>query len=162
MGTIGKYLGSEGVDRITVGRFYVAVVQSVILFGSRTWVLNPWLEKALEGFHHRVVLTMMGMGPKRQWDGTWVYSPIGEALAKVGLDDIGLYTTRCQNTVTQYITTRPIMELFLAAERNPGLCLSSRWWGQPALDTLGTRAGNAAAEGGEETGTEESEGEGDE
>ena len=36
-----------------MGRYCVAVVQAVILFGSETWVLTPWLEKDLEVFHHQ-------------------------------------------------------------------------------------------------------------
>ena len=69
-----------------VGRFYVAVVQAVILFGYKTWVLTPQLEKSLEGFHHQAERRMEGMGPKLQQGGTWVYPPIGEALAMVGLE----------------------------------------------------------------------------
>ena len=76
-----------------VGRFFVEVVQAGLLFGSETWVMNPQMEKSLEGFRHRLVRRMADMGPKRQLDGTWVYSPIGEAMATVGLDDIGLYIT---------------------------------------------------------------------
>ena len=47
-----KILVMEGADKRTAGRFYVAVVQAVLLFGSETWVLTPQLEKALAGFHH--------------------------------------------------------------------------------------------------------------
>ena len=61
------------------------MVQLVILFGSETWFMTPCLEKALEGFHHRVVWRMAGMVPKRQLYGTWVYPPIGVALATVEL-----------------------------------------------------------------------------
>ena len=43
MGTAGKDLGREGADRRTLGRFYVAVVQAVLLFGSKTWFLASWL-----------------------------------------------------------------------------------------------------------------------
>ena len=53
------------------------------------------------------------------------------------------------------------MDLCLAAEHKTGLHLYRRWWEQPVLDILGIRAGNAAAEGGGEMGTEESEGEGE-
>ena len=101
------------------------------------------------------------MGPKSRRDGIWVYSPIVEALATVGLDEIGVYITFLHNTVAQYIATRPIMDLCLAAEQKPGLRLSRRRWEQPALDILGIRAGHAAAEGGEETGMEESAAEGE-
>ena len=46
------------------------------------------------------------------------------------------------------------MDLFLAAEQNPGMRLSRGLWDQPALDIMGIRAGRKAAEGGEDTGGE--------
>ena len=52
-GPMVNILGREGADRRTVGKFYVVVVQAVILFGSKTWVLTSRLEKSLEGFHHQ-------------------------------------------------------------------------------------------------------------
>ena len=77
-----------------VERFFVEVLQEVLLFGSKTWVLTPWLEKSLKGFHHRAVRCMAGMGPKNQRYGTWVYTPIGAVLATVGLEEIGVYIAR--------------------------------------------------------------------
>ena len=70
--SLAKILGREGTYKRTTGRFYVAVVRAVLLFGSETWVLTPRLEKALEGFHHWAARRMAGMGPKCQPDGTWV------------------------------------------------------------------------------------------
>ena len=102
----------------------MAVVQAVLLFGSETWVLTPRLDKSLEGFHHRVARQMAGMVTKRQRDGTWVYPPIGAAMAMVGLEENGVYIARRQNTVAQYIVNRPIMDLCLAAERNLVMRLS--------------------------------------
>ena len=64
-GRLEEILGREGVDRIMTGRFYLAVVQAVLIFGSETWVLTPRFEKSLKGFHHRVVQRMSGMFPKR-------------------------------------------------------------------------------------------------
>ena len=58
----------------------MAVVQAVLLFGSKTWVLTPRLDKSLEEFHHRAAQQMVGMGPKHQQDGTWVYPLIGVVL----------------------------------------------------------------------------------
>ena len=116
-----KLLGREGKDRRTVEIFYVVVVQSVLLFGSETWVMNPHLEKSLEGFHHWAVWWMAGMGPKSQRYGTWVYPLIGAALSMVGLYKIEVYIDRRQNTVAQYISTHPIMDLCLVVERKPVL-----------------------------------------
>ena len=58
----------------------------------------------------------------------------------VGLEEIGVYIARRQNTFAQYIATRPIMDLCLVAERNPGMRLSRRWWEQPSLDIIGIGA----------------------
>ena len=82
---LAKIFGMKGADRRMTGGVYVAVVQEVILFGSKAWVTTPQLEKSLEGFHHWEVWRMAGMGPKIQWDGTWVYTPIEAALTMVGL-----------------------------------------------------------------------------
>ena len=59
------------------GRFYVAVVQAVLIFGSETWVLNLRFERSLEGFHHRA-MQKMGRGNGTQtstgWDmGVYIY-----------------------------------------------------------------------------------------
>ena len=37
-----------------VGNFYKLVPQAVLLFGVDMWVLNPWMERALYSFQHRV------------------------------------------------------------------------------------------------------------
>ena len=70
------------------------MVQAVLLFVSKTWVLTPWLEKSLEGFHHQATRRMADMGPKRQRCGIWVYPPIGAALKMVVLEEIGVYIAR--------------------------------------------------------------------
>ena len=130
------------------GRFYVVVVQVVLLFGSETYVLTPRLEKSIEGFHHWTAWRMAGMGPKCHWCGTWVYPPIETALAMVVLEEIGVYIACRQSMVAQYIANRPIMDLCLAAEQKPGMRLSRRWWEQPNLDIMGIRSGYAVAERG--------------
>ena len=79
----------------------MSVVQSVLLFESKTWVLTPQLDKYFEFFHHRVVRQMAGMGPKRQRDGTWLYTIIGATLEMAGLEYIGVYIALRQNAVAQ-------------------------------------------------------------
>ena len=119
----------------------------MLLFGYEKWVLNPQLEKSLEGFHHGAAQRMAGMIPKRQQDGTWVYPPIRAALEMLGLQDIRVYTVCHQKTAAQYIVTHPIIDFCLAVERKPGMRLSRRWWENPALDITRIKAGQAAAEG---------------
>ena len=124
----------------------MVVVQAVLIFWSETWVMTPWLDKSLEGFHHCTVRRMACMGPKRQQDRTRVSTPVGAVLSTVRLEETGVYIARRQNKVAQYIATHTIMEFCLAVEWNPGLRLSRRWWEQPSLDILGIRVVHAATE----------------
>ena len=57
-----------------------------------------------------------------------------------------------QHNSDHYMVLGPIMELCLAAERNPGMCLSRRWYEKPDLNIMDIRTGKVAAKGGEETG----------
>ena len=66
VGTTGEDFGKGGIGQKKGGRFYVAVVQAVILFRSGTWVMNPLLKKYLEGFQHWAV---------RQCGGWRVWAP---------------------------------------------------------------------------------------
>ena len=84
------------------------------------------------------------MGPKYQQDGTWLYTPIGAALAVVGLEEIGVYIALFKNTVAHYIVNRPIMDLCLAAKWKLRMRLSRRWWEQSDLDVLWIRVDHAA------------------
>ena len=58
--------------------------------GTSIWVryvgTDPRLEKSFKGFHYREVRWMVGMLPKHQQDGTWVYTTIGKELAMVGME----------------------------------------------------------------------------
>ena len=47
-----RVLGIEVEDARTLGRFYVAVVQAVLMYGSETWVMIPRIGRTLDGFHH--------------------------------------------------------------------------------------------------------------
>ena len=58
--------------------------------------------------------------PQRLRNGGWYYPPIGEALADAGLETFGVYVTHRQNTMAQYIATRPIFDIAVAEDRRPG------------------------------------------
>ena len=130
----------------TSGMFYATVVQAILLYGLETWIMSPWIGKALGGFHHRVVWRLTGWMPQRNFDGTWTYLPLGEEMAEVGVQEVETYATHRQNTVTQFIVTRPIMDLCLAAARRPGAQVSKRWWEQEGRDLEGIREAARAAE----------------
>ena len=65
-----KILGREGEATSTAGKFYVTVVQSVLLVYLERWVVTPFLERALTGFHNRSVQWMLEIGLECQLNKT--------------------------------------------------------------------------------------------
>ena len=66
-----------------------------------------------------------------------VYPPLVEAMEEAVLQYVETYIYRCQNTSTPFIATRPIINLFMEADRRPGSQVTKRWWGQLGLDFEG-------------------------
>ena len=62
----------------------------------------------------------MGRQPRKGWEGGWVYPPLEYAMVEAGLQEMETYVSDRQNTVPQYIATRPVMDLCLVAKRSPG------------------------------------------
>ena len=50
-----------------------------------------------------------------------------------------LYVFVRQNTVSQYISTRPIIDLFLETEKRPGAQVEKLWWEKLGLSLVGAR-----------------------
>ena len=72
-------------------------------------------------------------------------------MAESGFEEIGTYVTRRQNTVAQYIATRPILDLCERSVQRKGAWVSWRWWEQEGIDLERAREKAAAAlDGGEE------------
>jgi hypothetical protein len=69
-------------------KFYKAIVQSVLLYGSETWVLSPAAMARLEGFHIRAAYRMAKEHvPRRGPNLQWVYPP-----SEVVLEECGMHT----------------------------------------------------------------------
>ena len=69
---VGQVLQSENTSPCVAAKFYMAVVQAVLLYGSKTWVLSPTALARLEGFHIRAACRMAKQhkpcrGPGNQW-----------------------------------------------------------------------------------------------
>ena len=67
-------------------------------------------------------------------------------MAEAGLQEVETYVYLRQNTVAQYIVTRPIMELCLAGKQKTGPRVKIRWWEQEGLDFEGMRPADQEAD----------------
>ena len=106
-----RILRREGADPKVSGHFYKAVLKAVFLFGAKTWVLTPRMERALDSFQHRVAQQLVGRQPRRRGDGSWDYPPVEEAMEVAGFEEIMISSVRRQNTAVDYIATEPILDL---------------------------------------------------
>ncbi len=74
------------------GTFYRSIVQIVLLYGSKSWVLSPGLLARLEGFHVHAAWRMAQVHkPQRGADRVWTYPPSANVLEEVGLHTMEEY-----------------------------------------------------------------------
>ena len=125
-GRIGSVLRCEGVKPRTMGYFYKAIVQAVLLYGSESWVLNKSSMKQLRSFHSRVARFLTGRHIRQDADGTWHYPPTAGVLEEAGLETVDEYIQRRRDTVRmKFVFGRPILnECRLAAGYNN----KPVWW----------------------------------
>ena len=67
-------------------------------------------------------------------------------MTEAGLQEVETFVSLRQNTVTQFIATRPVVDLCLAAKRRPGPRVSNWWWEQDGVDVEGMRTAAWEAE----------------
>ena len=98
-GRLSRILGREGATARISGTFFKSVVQQVLLFGAKTWVVSPRMERALSGFLHGAARRLTGRQARRGRNGTWHYPSLEGAMREAGLTDIGKFIANRQNTV---------------------------------------------------------------
>ena len=65
-------------------------------------------------------------------------------MIPAGLEELDTYISWRHNMVYLYIATRPIMDLFLEAEKRLGARVEKRWWYQEGMYFEGTRVDTEA------------------
>ena len=61
-------------------------------------------------------------------------------MEEEGFEDMGIYVLKRHITVTQYITTRPILDLCENMDRSLGAWVARIWWQNEGLYLAGARA----------------------
>ena len=70
-------------------KLYKAIVQSVLLYGSKTWVLSPAVMARLKGFHILAAYRMAKEHTPRQgMNCQWVYPPSNKVMEECGMHTI--------------------------------------------------------------------------
>ena len=156
-GRLARVLGREGEDPKVPRSFYTAVTQQVLLFGAETWVQTKKMESALDAFQGRVARRLTGRKPQRGRDGRWFYPSLAGALKEASVVRNRTLILRKQNTVAQFIATRPILGLCEVTERRPGTRVPRRLWEQTGVYWKAAREAAAAKNREDEAMAEEPE-----
>jgi hypothetical protein len=69
---LGKLLSREGANPIAMGIFYKVIVQSVLLYGSESWVITKSKMVQLRSFHRRCARYIARTHIRQEEDGTWI------------------------------------------------------------------------------------------
>ena len=130
---LSRLLRGETTNPRVCGMFYKAVVQSVLLYGSETWVVSGKALRVLEGFHIRSAYRMAREHVPRRDPQTsvWTYPESEAVLAECGLETISEYIQRRRQSIAAYIVNRPIFDLCVDQKRKRGSTPHQRWWEQP-------------------------------
>jgi hypothetical protein len=107
---VGQVLRNENVSPHVAATFYKAVVQAILLYGRKTWVLYWSALARLEGFQIYATYQMAKMHmPKQGLGRTWIYPRSVDVLQECGLKSMVEYIGIRWQTITVYVATHPIL-----------------------------------------------------
>ena len=134
-GSIAKILKREGANAKTMGKFYVTVVQAVLLYGADSWVVSKGNMRKLQSFHRRAVRYMTNQHITKRGEGDWVYPDHGELERQCGLHPIATYIEQRRGTLRKYLEDfRPDLLAAALATRAPARHPNKLlWWNQPYI-----------------------------
>jgi hypothetical protein len=101
--SIAKILKREGANAKTMAKFYMAVVQAVLLYGAESWTITGKNWKRLRSFHKRAMRYMTGQHIRKDDDGIWTFPDHKELEWKCGLFPIETYIERRRGTLRKYL-----------------------------------------------------------
>ena len=84
-GVVAKVLGKMGAPIKTHAMMYTAVLQAVLLYGSKIWMVTYAMVTVLEGFYHRISGRVVGMTASKGESGEWEWASVNVSLDTTGI-----------------------------------------------------------------------------
>ena len=133
---MAKILKREGASAICMGKFYLAIVQSVLLYGAESWTLTRKNLNLLRSFHRRACRYMTNSHIRKVDGNRWEYPNHGELEFQCGLFDMETYIKRRRGTLRKYLEEHR-GDLLREAEveaRHSGDVHKILWWEQDWIE----------------------------
>ena len=111
-----------------MGSFYKAIIQSVLLYGSESWVISNHSMKTLRSFHRRCARYITGKHIWKDENENWHYPNSNEVLKMAGLLPIEEYIAQRKIAVMKYVINRPIFQKCLSSKPIAGNVNQQIWW----------------------------------
>ena len=100
---IAKMLKREGANAVTMGKFYITIVMSVLLYESESWTITKKSSLKLQSFHNRALRYMTGKHMKKIDGEKWEYPNHKELMKICKLHPIETYIERRRGTLRKYL-----------------------------------------------------------
>ncbi len=137
---VGQVLRAENVPPRVAAKFYKAVVQAVLLYGSETWVLSAAAVVSLEGFHIHAAYWMAEKHKPRKGPGKrWIIPKSKDVLEECGMRTLAEYIMVRPQTITVYVAALPILTECKKGEQKRG-AVPHCWWWEQQMDLDGNDA----------------------
>ena len=134
---IARLLKREGASATVMAKFYITIVQAVLLYGADSWTITDKNMNKLQSFHRRAMRYMTGSHIRKVGEN-WNY-PDHESLAqKCELNNIEVYVERRHNTLWKFLeNSRPgLLAKTRNCERHCKDVKKVLWWKQSYYNTL--------------------------
>ncbi len=106
---VRQVLRRENAPPRTSAKFYQAIVQSVLLYGSKTWVLSKAVMARLEDFHIHVAYWMAKEHvPQQGPHHLWAYPSSDQVHKECGMHTIQHYIKVQHQMIARYVVDRSI------------------------------------------------------
>ena len=84
---------------MSMAKFYMAIVQAVLLYGADLWVITEKNWKKLRSFHNHALRHMTGKHIIKKDENTWEYPCHSDLQWECGLFSIETYIERRRGTL---------------------------------------------------------------
>ena len=127
---VGKVVSKTGAMVRAQSMLYKEAVQSVLLYGSESWVVTGEILKFLEVLKNQAAIIITEMTARRTTSEEWEWTPVAEALENSGIWTIKEYIQQRQETLVAKVACWPIYGLCTGLKRIMVTIRFMWWWEQ--------------------------------